>query len=374
MKADMKLAGLLGISALLIIFYGLNFIASNPIALQWLLQASLLWSWVWRATWQRRELNRLYAGAALLTHLGFANRLTLLRGFLIALTGGFLFQPQAEGFIGWVPGLAYGTAAILDRLDGFVARKTKQTTLLGAELDTAFDALGLLIAPILAVGFGKIHWSYLLLSVAFYIFQWRLQWRRNRGLAVYPLMPSQLRRTLAGFQMGFIALILLPIFHTPQTHLWGFAFMLPALLGFVVDWLVVSGRINSGAITTKHFFAGLAEFSEAIFQPALRILLALGLLYLIHQMGLTLDSILTSTRTNIVFVSGLALGTSLVLLGWGGRIGAFIILLMLGIQPITLNGLHIAVMCCAIGLLLLGTGRFSLWQWDDAWVNRQDGA
>lgn len=373
MKADMKLAGLLGVFALLIIFFALTFIAPNLIALQWFLQASLLWYWVWRATWQRRELNRLHAGATL-THLGLANRITLLRGFLIALTGGFLFQQQAEGFIGWVPGLLYGTAAILDRLDGFVARKTKQTTLLGAELDTVFDALGLLIAPLLAVGFGKVHWSYLVLSVAFYIFQWRLQWRRNRGLAVYPLLPSQLRRTLAGFQMGFIALILLPLFQTPQTYLWGFAFMLPALLGFLVDWLVVSGRINSGAVTTKHFFAGLAEFSAGIFQPALRIFLALGLLYILQQMSLTLDSILASPHANILFAAGLALGTSFVLLGWAGRIGAFIILLTLGIQPIALNGLHMAVMCCAVGLLLLGTGRFSLWQWDDAWVNRQDGA
>ncbi|MES2676238.1 MAG: CDP-alcohol phosphatidyltransferase family protein [Pseudomonadota bacterium] len=370
MKADMKLAGLLGVFTLLIIFFQLSFIEPRRSALQWLLQASLLWYWVCRATWQRRELNRMHAGAALLTHLGLANRLTLLRGFLIALTGGFLFQPQAEGFSSWAPGLVYGAAAILDRLDGFVARKTKQTTLLGAELDTAFDALGLLLAPMLAVAFGKVHWSYLLLSVAFYIFQWRLQWRRNRGLAVYPLMPSQLRRTMAGFQMGFIALILLPIFQAPQTQLWGFAFMLPALLGFVVDWLVVSGRIHSNAMKTKHFFAGLADISAGIFQPALRILLAAGLFYMIQPMSLSLNS----THADILFAASLALGTSFVLLGWVGRIGAFIILLMLGMQSIALDGLHIAVMCCAITLLLLGTGRFSLWQWDDAWVNRQDGA
>ena len=28
----------------------------------------------------------------------------------------------------------------------------------------------------------------------------------------------------------------------------------------------------------------------------------------------------------------------------------------------------------AIGILLLGCGRYSLWQGDDHWVNRQDGA
>jgi CDP-diacylglycerol--glycerol-3-phosphate 3-phosphatidyltransferase len=27
----------------------------------------------------------------------------------------------------------------------------------------------------------------------------------------------------------------------------------------------------------------------------------------------------------------------------------------------------------SVWLMLLGTGRFSLWQWDDRWVNRRDG-
>ena len=370
MKTEMKLAGLLGVGALSIIFCGLSFIETSQIALQWLLQASLLWCWVWRETWQRSDLNRVHAEAPLLSQLGWANRLTLLRGYLIALTGGFLFQPQPDGIMSWVPGLLYGAAAILDRLDGFVARKSKQTTLLGAELDNRFDALGLLVAPLLAHGFGKIHWSYLLLSVAFYVFQWGLQWRRNRGLAVYVLMPSQLRRAMAGFQMGFVALVLLPLFEARQTLLCSFAFMIPVLLGFAVDWLVVSGRIDTQASATKRVFARLAVFSANIFQPALRVFLFVGLLFLARQMELSF----ASAYENIFLIFGLVLGISFVLLGLAGRIGALIILLVLGCHSIDITVWDIAVMCSAVWILLLGTGRFSLWQGDDIWVNQQDGA
>ena len=252
MKEDMKLPGLLGLGGLGIIFLMLGYYAGWRTGLQWLLQAGLLWAWVWYSTWKRMDLNRVAPAAPLLKGLGWANGITLLRGYLIALTGGFLFQPDTpadtQRLMIWAPGLLYGAAAILDRIDGFVARRTQQTTLLGAELDTVFDALGLLIAPLLAVAMGKVHWSYLLLSIAFYIFQWGIYWRSKRGLIIYPLMPSQLRRALAGFQMGFIALALLPCFDATQTLICSFAFLVPILLGFGVDWLVVSGRINSESI------------------------------------------------------------------------------------------------------------------------------
>lgn len=370
MKIDIKLPALLGAGFICFIFLILGYSISWTLGLQWVVQASLLWAWVLYATWKRSDLNRVAAGAPLLKQLGWANRLTLLRGYLIALTGGFLFQPDISGFISWAPGLVYGAAAILDRLDGFVARKTQQTTLLGAELDTAFDAMGLIIAPLLAVGMGKIHWTYLLLSIAFYIFQWGIYWRRKHGLPVYSLMPSQLRRTLAGFQMGFVALALLPCFQASQTIICGFAFLIPVLLGFIVDWLVVSGRINAESIKTQHFFEWLSRASRTGFQPALRVFLFIGVLCAVHHM----DVFSTSPQLKVMPVMAVIFGISLVLLGSAGRIGALIILVLLGISPLAMSGLNIAILCAGVWLLLLGTGRFSLWQWDDVWVNRQDGS
>lgn len=375
MKFELKLAGALGASVLCLIFFSLSRVQPWLLALQWFAQAGLLWAWAWHATWKRRELNRLTgsatlsndANAPLLQNLGWANRLTLLRGYLIALTGGFLFQQQAEGFIAWLPGLFYGVAAMLDRIDGFVARITKQTTVLGTELDTVFDAFGLLVAPLLAIGLGKIHWSYLLLSFAFYIFQFGLRWRNKRGLQNNPILPSQLRRTLAGFQMGFVAFVLFPCFESPQTILCGFAFMIPVLLGFMVDWLVATGRLDA---QSQVFFARLGDLSARFFQPAVRVFLAIGLFFIVR----TIDFSVFSSLTAFLYVAGFVLGITLVLLGWAGRVGALIILLLLSAYTLPLNALLSAILCSAVYLLLLGTGRFSVWQGDDVWVNRQDGA
>jgi CDP-diacylglycerol--glycerol-3-phosphate 3-phosphatidyltransferase len=370
MKVDIKLPGLFGFGLLWIIFLILGYSASWRMGLQWVLQAASLWAWVLYLTWRRSDLNRTSPNSPLLNNLGWANRLTLLRGYLIALTGGFLFQPGIYGFVSWIPGLLYGIAAVLDRVDGFVARKSKQTTLLGAELDTVFDALGLLIAPLLAIAMGKIHWSYLSLSFAFYIFNWGACWRRKHGLTIYPLMPSQLRRVLAGFQMGFVALALLPCFAAEQTLVCGFAFLIPALLGFIVDWLVVSGRINVESVSVKIFFSRLLKISRNIFQPGLRIFLFVGSLFMLYQA----DMFSASPGTEVFFNLSFVLGISLVLLGSAGRVGALIVLLLLAGSAVSLTVLSIALLCSGVWLLLLGTGRFSLWQWDDVWVNRQDGA
>lgn len=370
MKSEMRLIGLLGATMLCVIFCVMTTIGPWQNALQWLLQASLLWCWVWREVWRRRDLNRLNTGSALLPHLGWANRLTLLRGYLIALTGGFLFQTQAENFIGLLPGLFYSTAAILDRVDGFVARKNQQTTLLGAQLDTVFDAFGLIVAPLVAIIYGKVHWSYLLLSFAYYIFQWALAVRKQRGLPVYDILPSQLRRTLAGFQMGFIAVALFPWFKAPPLLICSFAFSIPVLLGFAIDWLVVAGRINGKSTNTQKRFTLLTKYSTEFFQPVLRLFICAGLLYTVHQMHLSFALV----YPHILFVMALLLGTSLLLIGWAGRVGALIILFALTSYPIAINSLTATILCSTVLLLLLGSGRFSLWQWDDVWVNRRDGA
>ncbi|MDO8343951.1 MAG: CDP-alcohol phosphatidyltransferase family protein [Cellvibrio sp.] len=363
-KHEVLLVILLGIATLIAGFFTIR--QFTPLdSLQWLLIADCLWVFVCWQLWQRLELNRAHQSAPLYTKLGWANHVTLFRGGLIALTGGFLFQPQAEGWAGWIPGVLYTLAAILDRMDGFVARRGKQTSLLGSELDTVYDALGLLVAPLLAVGYGKIHWSFLLVSAAYYVFVWGLYWRRTHNLPVYPLMPSLLRRTLAGFQMGFVAFILLPCFYAPLTIIIGIAFMLPILLGFIVDWLVVSGRIQSSATNAK-LFNHLAQISHTVFQPLLRLVLFIALLLLIHN-----DNILLPTFLTVI----LLVVATMTLFGLAGRIGALIavVLVTFSTGDNFVDVITATIIFTGAWLMLLGTGRFSLWQWDDRWVNRRDG-
>jgi len=362
MKHELQVITALGCSILLIGFCLLGITMDWGNAGQWLLQAGLLWGYICRYIGSRLELNRANAEAPLYNNLGWGNRLTILRGGLIALTGGFLFQNHDNALNVLLPASLYTLAAILDRLDGFVARRSNQVSLLGNELDISFDALGLVVAPLLAIGLGKIHRTYLILSAAYYIYRWGLQRRRNLGLPVHALPPNPLRRTLAGFQMGFIAIVLWPLLNPALTTSAGIAFMLPVLFGFVADWWVVCGSVQPQVLSR------LEIFSVRFFQPGLRALLVL-LLFLTAK-----DSILFSSMTIHVF--GLLLCTGLILLGFAGRLGALILIMLLSwhYSSGAIDFTGYVLIFTASWILLLGTGRFSLWQWDDEWVTRYDGA
>jgi phosphatidylglycerophosphate synthase len=363
MKHELQVIAGLGCGILLIGFSLLGFAEGWRIAGQWLLQAGLIGEFVWLYAWRRLGLNRAGVGIPLYTNLGWGNRLTLLRGGLIALTGGFLFLNINV----LLPAILYTLAALLDRLDGYAARSSKQVSLLGNELDITFDALGLLVAPLLAISLGKIHGSYLLLSIAYYVYQWALQRRRNRGLVVYALPPNPLRRTLAGFQMGFVAVALWPVLNPQLTIIASVAFMLPVLFGFTVDWGVVSGRLPPQAISN------LDDWSRRFFQPGLRLLLALALLLFLAARDFGLFPL--ADITDYLSALGLLFSASLILLGFAGRFGALILIILLGwrypIGDITIWGS--LLIFTTSWILLLGTGRFSLWQWDDDWVQRYDG-
>jgi CDP-diacylglycerol--glycerol-3-phosphate 3-phosphatidyltransferase len=332
-------------------------------AIQWLLQSCLIWLFVYYQTAARVDLNRPAADAPIYNNLGWGNRLTVLRGVLIAATGGFLFQDWPPFYLAWMPGMVYMLAAILDRLDGYAARKTSQTSLLGTELDTVLDALGLAIAPLLAVWYGQVHWSYLLFSIAYYLFTWGLYWRRRNGLPVRELKPNAHRRAWAGFQMGFIAVVLLPWFQPPATTLAGFAFMLPVIIGFIIDWLTVSTRINPYEPPIAMVFDRLESYSQMVLQPALRLVIAGGALLIVQPPAGWCEYAML-VAAGFIFMGVLV------------RLFALLFIALLGWYHLeqVLDFPAALLLVSAIWLLMLGGGRYSLWRWDDDWVNRYDGA
>ena len=361
---ELRIIGLLGMAVLLIWSITFAALENRSLALQCLLLSALLWGLVWQQSALRLQDNRAAQSSALYPSLGWANRLTILRGFLIALCAGFLWQDLNREYLFWLPALLYSIVAILDRVDGYVARITKHTSLMGNTLDNVFDALGLLVAPLLALNFGKIHWTYLLVSGAYYAFHLGLRWRTSKGLPNYSLVPNSLRRTLAGFQMGYVAVVLWPPFDAQITQLAGFAFMLPILVGFIVDWFVVSGRIDMQKGTAQQFFSSLANFSIKFGQPGLRfVFLAAVTILIVHGQwqGLTL--------------AGQLLAAGLILFGVGARLGALLSLILLALLPPQTLGAAITVLLfTATWIMLLGSGSYSLWHGDDLWVERHDGA
>ncbi|SIR63417.1 CDP-diacylglycerol--glycerol-3-phosphate 3-phosphatidyltransferase [Haladaptatus litoreus] len=176
--------------------------------------------------------------------LGAANVITLTRGMLYAVVGGFLIVSPVEG-VRWIPGLCYGTGAILDFLDGWVARQTNQQSTLGAKLDLSFDLLGALVASLVAVVWGRLPIWYLAISAAGYLFRGGTAYRRYRGVYVAPLPPSRVRRPLAALHMIVITIALIPVLSSDVIVPLATVAMIPSLLVFVRDWLVVSGRITS---------------------------------------------------------------------------------------------------------------------------------
>ncbi len=346
-------------------------------AFQWLIQAVLVWAFVCYQAGRRLSLNRPDADAALYTTLGWGNLVTLLRACFLAATAGFLFQSWPAGpVLAWVPGSIYFCGAILDRVDGYVARKTGHSSQLGNELDMLCDALGLAIASLLAFGYGQVHWSYLLFGAAYYVFHGGLLWRQHEGLPVYPLPPALHRRAWAGFQMGFLVVALWPWFYPPVTTLAGFAFMLPALIGFIVDWLFVSGRLSRQNPATDRFFQRLAEFSQSLLQPALRVLIVVLLILMLGIPGLWsgLDS--DGRTVSVLMGVGFVLGAVLVLSGITGRAACLMLIGLLGsyFAGHELRLIDAVLFCGVVWLMLFGTGRFSLWLPDDHWLNRYDGS
>jgi CDP-diacylglycerol--glycerol-3-phosphate 3-phosphatidyltransferase len=347
------------------------------LGLQWLVQAGLIWAFICYQTKRRLPLNRPNPDAPLYKELGWANRLTLLRAWLIAAVAGFLFQPWPEGLaLAWLPGMLYFFAAVLDRVDGYVARRSRHSSLLGNDLDTVSDAIGLAIASLLAFGYGQVHWSYLLFGIAYYLFHAGILWRNSRGLPVYPLPPALHRRTWAGFQMGFLVVALWPLMRPSITTLAGFAFMLPAVLGFLIDWLIVSGRIDRQADTVNQRFQRLTDFSQSVLQPALRLVVVATLAVSMLQSGLPPLPSNSPAWMNNVMIGGFVVAALMVLLGVAGRYFSLILVGLLGWYYISnpLLPVDYVLFCSVVWVLLLGTGRFSLWQEDDHWLNRYDGA
>lgn len=247
LRREVRLIALLGACLLAGVAVALALWEQPAIAMRWFLAGLLCWAFVLWQCHKRLHLNRSTVTEHGYMKLGLGNRITLLRGLLIAATAGFLaiIPEDIHPWLLYVPAALYTAAALGDWLDGYMARRQQQTTHLGKELDTALDAFGLLIAPLLAVLYGKLHGSYLLVSMAYYLFQWGIHWRLARSKPVYALPPSRVRRYLAGLQMALVAAALWPPLPAGLMQLLGIALMTPLLLGFARDWLHVSGRLGA---------------------------------------------------------------------------------------------------------------------------------
>ena len=223
-------------------------------------------------------------GAPAPGRLGAANAITLARLVVFAGLGGFMavslaFVREAGDALGWVPALAYGLAALADGLDGVVARRMGTESAFGARLDAETDALGMAAASGIAVLIvGVLPLWYLAAGFGRYLFGAALFVERRLGRELADLPPSPFRRRLAGFQMGLLAVCLVPGIEPEWALPSTLALGIPFLAGFARDYLLASGRLDPQGAGSRRMVARLQGLRRFVSRPAVLLAAALGIL------------------------------------------------------------------------------------------------
>lgn len=360
--------------------------------LRWLLFALIGCTYLLGFLWANLSKNHRVGEERLLSTFGAGNALTICRGALIALLLGFIASPRPAGWLAWLPGILYTLAAIIDLFDGYFARITDHATRLGEILDLKLDGIGVLIAALLAMRYGQVPAWYLLVGLARYLFIAGIWLRELMGKPVYKLSESARRRPFAGAQMGFLAVILWPVFSPPGTHLAAIIFAAPFLAGFVWDWLAISGAIDPSKIQraldhnppTTQAVVLQGQFVSAWLPLILRVsLMAVVVVVLVQRLPGYIQQLTSApgllainSNWNIILILFLLVsGTLLLALGAAGRTATLATMFSIGLhQHISaLNTWDFLIIITAGALFFLGTGTYSLWQPEDKLIRKRLG-
>jgi phosphatidylglycerophosphate synthase len=165
------------------------------------------------------------------TRLGTANLVTLVRAALAAWAAGLSLAPPHPKAAWLAVGLATAFA-LLDGIDGTLARRSGLASPFGARFDMEVDALFILVLSALVWHHGKAGAWVLacgLMRYAFVAARWPLPWMGG------PLPPTRRGKTVAAVQFVGLAAALAPIVPSPASD--GVAAVALALLAwsFAVD-------------------------------------------------------------------------------------------------------------------------------------------
>lgn len=310
-------------------------------------------------------------GARPHTTLGAANWLTLMRGGAVVALAGFLpaalnRQEMQSTFFAWTPALIYLGISLADIVDGMVARLSKRETELGKKLDIETDAAGLLIASLVAAALGRLPVFYVLAGCAYYLFMIGIRLRQERNLPVFELRPRPYARITAGFQMGLVALGLMPLFNGLFTNIAALLFMIPLLLGFARDWLVVSGWLSTGKNQQAYVDRWAGKFSNMQLAPFMRLLLLAAWLGMLGtNEGL---------QPALIWHIAISIFCLLAVIGFLGRSASLGLVLLLASShsPFGFTTASVALFISATALLLNGTGIRSLWAPEERYLYRRN--
>jgi len=359
-------------------------------SLQWIISAATLMAIQLSVLWWALPYNRSpapYADPAsvhLRPVLGYANALTLLRGLLACLLAGFLFIPMPQGWWAWAPALLYTCERLIDFADGYVARITRSESKLGEILDIEFDGLGILIAVMLGIQYGKLPAWYLLLGLGRPLFVLGLWLRSRTGRPNYELPPSEHRRIIAGFQTGFVSLVLWPLWLPAVTLLAAYVMAVPLIFSFGRDWLVVSGVLDAASPLYQRTRQRARLLVEGWLPLLARLCAAILSLAILWQAAPALapwqqDATAANSPAALLLGAAMVLGLLAVfsvLLGMAGRAGA-LGLAVIAAFDIAASGLdwgsNAPLLICALIVAHLGSGKWALWSPEEALLRAKAG-
>jgi len=159
------------------------------------------------------------------------NQVTAIRAAIVALVAAlFVIPPQAA--VAWIAVVASSIAAILDGVDGWLARRTGMITAFGARFDMEVDALLIFVLAILAWRWAKAGPWVLMSGLLRYLFVaagWVWPWMRR------PLAPTRRARFICVVQIVALIVAIAPIIPAPFSAAIAASGLLMLAYSFLVD-------------------------------------------------------------------------------------------------------------------------------------------
>jgi phosphatidylglycerophosphate synthase len=167
-----------------------------------------------------------------------ANGVTAIRAGLAAVIATALWAPMNAGVL-WTVIAAAVLFAVLDGVDGWLARRTNSTSTFGARFDLETDAAFILVLSVLVWQNEKAGvWVLLcgLMRYAFIAAGWIVPWMRR------PLRSTRRGKTVAVLQFAGLSTALAPIVVPPLSAVLAAATLAALVWSFAVDvvWLARS--------------------------------------------------------------------------------------------------------------------------------------
>ncbi|MGF0538975.1 CDP-alcohol phosphatidyltransferase family protein [Agrobacterium sp. ES01] len=148
---------------------------------------------------------------------GYANLVTAVRAAITSIVAAlvvFSLDIYWQATLPWVLVGLVVAALVLDGVDGYLARRLRQESTLGARFDMEIDALLIMVLSVAAMALGKAGWWVLLIGLlryGFLIAQWAIPTLRGE-------LPSSLRRKTVCVVQGLaLCFVLTPFVTVPQS-------------------------------------------------------------------------------------------------------------------------------------------------------------